>query len=99
MLPSKQGMKTTKPGLSATSHQRKLKTKHHLSNLQFEQMLEMLAALSAAERATLKDPDFITEDEADLIVSDRRMKEPGESISSDEIFAEFGYIPRHRRSA
>jgi hypothetical protein len=31
-----------------------------LSARQFEQMLELLAGLTAAERAMLKDPDFIT---------------------------------------
>jgi hypothetical protein len=61
-------------------------------------MLEMLAALTPAERQTLKDPNFITEDEADLIWSDRGLAEPGESVSVDELFAELG-IPRRRRSA
>ena len=45
----------------------------------------------------MKDPDFITEDEADLIVSDRRSDEP--TVPAEEIFAEFGYTPRRRRSA
>ena len=61
-------------------------------------MLEMLAGLSSAERSTLQDPDFITEDEADLIYSDRAINEPGESISIDVLFAELG-IPRRRRRA
>jgi hypothetical protein len=73
-----------------------MKAKHKLSNRQFQQMVEMLAELTPAERKTLKDPDFITEDEADLIVNDRRMKEPGRGIPVEEIFAEFGYIPRSR---
>jgi hypothetical protein len=45
-----------------------------LSERQYRQMLAMLADLTPAEGATLKDPDFIPEDEADLIVSDRRLK-------------------------
>lgn len=87
--------KKTKTNPSA--NQAALKAKHKLSNQQFQEMLEMLAELTPAEIATLKDPDFITEDEADLIVSDRRMKEPGRSIPAEEIFAEFGYTPRPRR--
>jgi hypothetical protein len=83
---------------SLSSRQKLLKTKHKLSDRQFQQMLEMLEGLSPAERATLKDPDFITEDEADLIYSDRAMAQPGESISSADIFAEFGYVPRSKRA-
>lgn len=80
------------------SNQGAMSTKAHLSGRQYQQMLKMLADLTPAERASLKDPDFITEDEADIIVSDRRMKEPGPRISIDELFADLG-IPRHRRSA
>jgi hypothetical protein len=43
---------------------------------QFREMREMLAGLTPAERATLLDPEFITEDEADIIVAGRRMKKP-----------------------
>jgi hypothetical protein len=82
-----------------SSHQLELKAKHKLSNQQFQEMLEMLAELTPAELKTLKDPDFITEDEADLIVNDRRMKEPGRGIPVEEVFEEFGYTPRSRRSA
>ena len=78
-------------------HQLALKARHELSNQQFREMLEMLAELTPAERATLQDPDFITEDEADLIVVDRRRGEP--TVPVEEVFAEFGYTPRHRRSA
>jgi hypothetical protein len=77
------------------SQQDELRKKHKLTDRQFRAMLEMLAMLTPAERATLKDPDFITEDEADLIVCDRRADEP--TYSSDEIFAEFGFVPRARR--
>jgi len=74
-----------------------MRTKANLSGRQYEQMLRMLAELTPAERASLKDPEFITEDEADIIVSDRRAKEPGWRISIDELFAELG-IPRRRRA-
>ncbi|MGD1072402.1 MAG: hypothetical protein ABSB15_19935 [Bryobacteraceae bacterium] len=67
-----------------------------LSPQQFREMREMLAGLTPAERASLLDPDFITEDEADIIWSDRAMKEPGRSVPAEEIFAEMGYIPRRR---
>jgi hypothetical protein len=88
-----------KARIDPTTHQAALKARHKLSDKQFREMLEMLAQLTPAERATLKDPDFITEDEADILVSDRRMKEPGKWISAEELFAETGHIPRHRRSA
>jgi hypothetical protein len=84
---------------SGTIRQLELKAKHKLTDQMFQDMLEMLAGLTAAERETLKDADFITEDEADLIVSDRSMDVPGESTSADEIFAEYGYVPRSRRNA
>jgi hypothetical protein len=58
----------------------------------------MLAALSLAERRTLADPDSITQDEADLILSDRALAEPEPSISLDELLTENG-ISRHRSSA
>jgi hypothetical protein len=60
-------------------------------------MREMIAALTPAERLTLKDPDFITEDEADLIMSDRALAE-GPTIPLDVVLKELG-IPRRRRRA
>jgi len=57
-------------------------------------MLEMLKTLTPAERRTLKDPDFITEDEADLIVCDRRAGEP--TVPWERVRADLG-IPRRRR--
>jgi len=66
--------------------------------LSAREMREMIAALSPAERASLKDPNFITEDEADLIMSDRAMKKDGPSIPLAEILKEFDR-PRRRRSA
>jgi len=85
----------TKDDLS--SRQGALKSNHNLSNSQFQQMLELLASLTTAERATLKDPDFITEDEADLILCDRRDNEP--TVPLDEVLKEMGIAPRRRRSA
>jgi hypothetical protein len=72
--------------------------KHNLSPEQYLAMREMLEGLTPAERQTLKDPDFITEDEADLIVCDRITAEGGEYISLDELLAQNG-IPRRRLSA
>jgi hypothetical protein len=89
----------TKGNRSATSHQQELKAKHKLSEQQFQEMLEMLADLTAAERATLKDPEFISEDEADLIYSDRSVNGSGRSIPLDEVLKEFDIPPRRRRSA
>jgi hypothetical protein len=67
----------TKANLS--TRQEALKTRHKLSNRQFQQMLEMLAGLTPAERASLKDPDFITEDEADIIWINREPDGPNVS--------------------
>jgi len=49
--------------------------RHGLSVVAFRAMQEMLRGLSASERRSLSDPDFITEDEADLIVVRRRRNE------------------------
>ncbi len=88
-----------KTGTNLSARQQALKARHKLSNRQFQQMLEMLADLTPEERASLEEPDFITEDEADIIVSNRRINEPGPSISLEELFAEVGYVPRPRRRA
>lgn len=66
-----------------------------LSPQQFREMREMLAGLTPAERAGLLDPEFITEDEADIIIGKRRLTEP--TVSMDEVFGESDYIPRRRR--
>jgi hypothetical protein len=50
------------------------KTRAHLSGQEHRDMLQMLKELTRAERASLKDPDFLTEDEADLIVCGAPMK-------------------------
>jgi hypothetical protein len=51
------------------------------------EMKKLIESLSPEERSMLRDPDFITEDEADLIVSDR-----AEKASQEEI----PHIPRGR---
>jgi hypothetical protein len=65
-----------------------------LTDAQLSEMRKMLDGLSSTERRTLAHPDFISEDEADLISHDRAMKEPGRSVSLDEILAENGISPR-----
>jgi hypothetical protein len=85
----------TKSNLSG--RQDALRIEHDLSRSQFQEMLELLASLTPAERATLKDPDFITEDEADLIISDRRDNEPTSPL--DDVLKDIGNPPRRRRSA
>jgi hypothetical protein len=85
-------VKADKMGLYA------MKTTAKLSGRQHLQMMQMLNELSPAERASLDDPDFITEDEADVIVSNRRANEPGRRISADELFAKLGYAPRRRKA-
>jgi hypothetical protein len=76
-----------------------MKTTSKLSAQQHREMLQMLKELTPAERASLKDPNFITEDEADLIVCDRRDREDGPSIPLEEVLREFGISPRRRKSA
>jgi hypothetical protein len=76
-----------------------MKTTANLSGKQHREMLEMLKELTPAERASLKDPDFITEDEADLIICDRRDREDGPSIPLEQILREFRVSPRRRKSA
>lgn len=74
-----------------------MQTRENLSRSELEDMRAMLADLTPAERATLLDPDFITEDEADIIRSNRAMKEPGPSVPAEEIFAKYGYNSRRHR--
>ena len=74
-----------------------MKTEENLSPPSAEEMRELIASLSPAERASLNDSDFITEDEADLIMADREMKEPGEWITAEELFRQEGYTPRRLR--
>jgi len=70
---------------------------HAMLSRQHREMRRMLAGLTPAERARLEDPNFITEDEADLIRHHRDLAEPGELISLDEFFAEVGIARRPRR--
>jgi len=62
-----------------------------------EEMKKLIVSLSPSERAMLADPNFITEDEADLIMSDRSEARGGleNAISADELFARCG-ISRRR---
>jgi hypothetical protein len=69
----------------------------NLSAQEYREMREMLKNLTPAERASLEDPEFITEDEADLIICDRREKTDGPSIPLEQILKEFGTSPRRRR--
>jgi hypothetical protein len=72
--------------------------KRGLTDEMYADMLKMLKGLSAAERKILADPNFITEDEADVIYADRALKEPGKLYSLDEVLRENG-IPRRRPRA
>lgn len=56
--------------------------RRNLSNDEYRDMKEMLSLLTPVERSTLADPNFITEDEADNIVCNRRKNEP--TISAEE---------------
>jgi len=73
-----------------------MKTRNNLSTPSPEEMRKLIEALSPAERAMLKDPAFITEDEADIIVCMRRMDEP--TYSAEAVLAELA-LERRRRSA
>lgn len=46
--------------------------------------------LTAKERALLKDPEWMTEDEADLIIAMRRQAEGGRSIPLEAWLAKHG---------
>ncbi len=46
--------------------------------------------LTAKERALLKDPEWMTEDEADLILGMRSEAEGGENIPFEEVLARHG---------
>ena len=63
-----------------------------------EEMKELIASLSPAERKLLRDPNFISEDEADLIMSDRGFNEPELTISLDELLKENGMTRRGKRA-
>ena len=63
-----------------------------------EEMKELVASLSLVERKLLRDPNFISEDEADLIMSDRSFNEPGPTISLDELLKENAMTRRRKRA-
>jgi mRNA-degrading endonuclease RelE of RelBE toxin-antitoxin system len=69
-----------------------MKTEANPATPSAKEMRELVAALTPAERRTLKDPAFITEDEADLIMSDRAMRE-GREIPLEDVLKEFGVRP------
>jgi hypothetical protein len=60
-----------------------------------EEMKRIIASLSPSERAMLNDPNFITADEADLILSDRSAAK-GEGVSLDDFIRKYGFAPRAR---
>jgi len=86
---------TERNNLSGTPHQRELKVRNQLTESMFQDMLAMLEELTPDERRTLKDPDFITEDEADIIVCDRRADE--ETLPAEDVLRELG-IPVRKRA-
>jgi hypothetical protein len=51
--------------------------------------------LTDEERAMLVDPDWVTEDDADAIVSKRREQEPGKNVSLADVLRENGFRLEH----
>ena len=47
--------------------------------------------LTPAERALLADPNYVAEDEADVIISERRSRRGGRMISLEEARKRLGY--------
>ena len=47
--------------------------------------------LTPQERALLPDPDWVTEDDADAIISMRRLRRPGRTYTLDEVMHRLGY--------
>jgi hypothetical protein len=47
--------------------------------------------LTRRERALLPDPDWVTEDDADAIISMRRLRRPGRTYTLDEVMHRLGY--------
>jgi hypothetical protein len=47
--------------------------------------------LTPQERALLPDPDWVTEDDADVIISLRRLRRPGRTYTLDEVMHRLGY--------
>jgi hypothetical protein len=75
---------------------RTMPTRANLTEIADKEMRKVLASLTAAERRTLKDPDFITEDEEDLIISARAL-EKGKFYPLEQVIKENGLTPRRYR--
>ncbi|MGD1073594.1 MAG: hypothetical protein ABSB15_26070 [Bryobacteraceae bacterium] len=60
-----------------------------------EEMKKVIAGLTPAEKDLLNDPNFITEDEADLILSDRSLRSSRRFTPVEDILK--GSSPRRRR--
>ena len=53
--------------------------------------------LTPAERALLADPNYVTEDEADFIIGERRMRqEAHKAIPLEEVLKRYGRQPRRK---
>ena len=53
--------------------------------------------LTSAERALLADPSYVTEDEADFVIGERRMRqEAHKAIPLEEVLKRYGRKPRRR---
>ena len=62
------------------------------------EMKALIAGLTPEKLATLSAPNFISENEADLIMSDRSEAVGGPFVSVDELRREFG-LPRRKKTA
>lgn len=53
--------------------------------------------LTPAERALLADPNYVTEDEADWIICERRLRKEGhKAIPLEQVLKRYGLKPRRR---
>ena len=50
--------------------------------------------LAPAERALLADPHYVTEDEADFIICERRKRRGGRMIPLEQLLKRYGRQPR-----
>ena len=78
-----------------TSTARKIATKSPRAPARKERALPPMPVektnLTPAERALLADPNYVTEDEADFIIGERRRKRGGRMISLEEARKRLGY--------
>ena len=58
-------------------------------------MRRITSRLTPVQRASLHNPEFISENEADSIVSDRRSNES--TVPAEEVLAEFGLTLRRQK--